>query len=826
MAAGTGGTATLSVGVSGTGPFGYEWYFGGAPANINGTITTVAGGGIGDGAPATNVSVRWPNRMAVDASGNLFIADHFNSRIRKVGTNGIITTVAGNVGYSSDGDTATNTSLNTPTGIAVDAAGDLFIADSGNNCVRKVGTNGSIIIVAGNGTGAYSGDGGAATNAGVAYPSGIAVDAAGNLFILDGNDSHIRKVGTNGIITTVAGNGTNGYLGDGGAATNAELNDPFDVAVDAAGNLFIADSSNHRIRKVSTSGIITTVAGIGTNAFSGDGGAATNAAMAYPSGIAVDAAGNLFIGDTGNARIREVGANGIIITVAGNGNYGFSGDGGAATNALLNNPYGVAVSAKGNLFIADSFNNRIREVGTNGIITTAVGNGGQAYSGNGGAGISASLYIPCGVRVDTAGDFLIADSANNVIRKVSANGIITTVAGNGAVTYGNGTVAYSGDGGAATSAPLNFPNGIAVDTSGNLFIADTANNCVREVGTNGIIITVAGNRARGYSGDGEAATNASLYAPVAVAVDTAGGLFIADNGNNCIRKVATNGIIITVAGTGYANYGGDGGDATSAVLNNPCGMALDAAGNLFIADSSNSRIREVGTNGIITTVAGNGTYSYSGDGGAATNASMYYPSDVAVDTTGNLFIMDSYNNRIRKVGTNGIITTVAGSGTRGYSGDGEPATSAAMNYPQGLALDAAGNLFIADTGNNLIRKVAASDLSLASGGASLVVSDLTTGNVGDYYVVITNAFGSATSSLASLSLLPQFTRVTLDNESVGLNFGGMPLSTYVVLYATNLAPPVTWTPLTTNSADGSGNVSVVDTNTAGISGKFYRISSP
>ena len=377
----------------------------------------------------------------------------------------------------------------------------------------------------------------------------------------------------NGIITTVAGNGTNGYSGDGGVATNAELNYPFGVAMDTTGNLFIADDGNERIRKVGPNGIITTVAGNGTNGYSGDGGAATNAKLNYPSGVAVDAIGNLFIADYGNNRIRKVGINGIITTVAGNGAGGYSGDGGVATNAKLNYPFDVAVDTTGNLFIADNDNERIRKVGTNGIITTVAGNGAGGYSGDGGAATNAKLNSPFGVAVDTTGNLFIADRYNQCIRKVGTNGIINTVAGNG---YGAGTYYgnYSGDGGAATNAELNDPSGVAVDTTGNLFIADEGNNRIRKVGTNGIIATVAGNGTSGYYGDGGAATNAELNYPIDVAVDTTGNLFIVDAFNNRIRKGVFQGPTMVLNDVGFGNAGAYDvvvsslyGSVTSSVVN-------------------------------------------------------------------------------------------------------------------------------------------------------------------------------------------------------------------------------------------------------------------
>jgi uncharacterized protein (TIGR03437 family) len=330
----------------------------------------------------------------------------------------------------------------------------------------------------------------------------------------------------------------------------------------------------------------------------------------------------------------------MIVTVAGNGLAGETGDGGPATAAMVAGPFGVATDASGNLFIASG--GQIRKVSPDGIITTYAGNGQRTFSGDGGPAISAGVY-PEGLAVDASGNLFIADFANNRIRKVSASGTITTVAG-------NGTEGFSGDGGPATSAKLASPQGVAVDASGSLFIADSGR--IRKVSADGIITTVAGKGTGGYSGDGGPATSASVD-PTSVAVDASGNLFIADTGNNRIRKVSASGIITTVAGNGPSSpvggYSGDGGVATSASLNFPLGVAVDASGNLFIADYSNQRVRKVSPSGIITTVAGNGTAAFSGDGGLAASASLSYPQGVAVDAAGNLYIADYDNDRVREV---------------------------------------------------------------------------------------------------------------------------------------------------------------------------------
>lgn len=814
-----GGTTTLAVGAAGSGPLEYQWQFNGI--DLGGPIiVTVAGYDTGDA--ATNMLMSSPFGLALDAVGNLFVADEGFHRVCKISTNGILTTVAGAMTseeeidfnyFSGDGGPATNATMSYPLAVAVDSTGNVFIADSGNGRVRKVNTNGIIDTFVGGGTNAPK-NGIAATNLELESVDGLAADSAGNLFVADGSYNYIFKVTTNGVVTIFAGNGSQTVLfsGDGGPATDAALNGPQGLALDGFGDLFIADTENNRIREVNGSGIITTAAGNGNTAYGGDGGAATNAALYDPAAVFVDAAGNLFIADSGNNVIREVGTNGIIDTIAGMVAGGYSGDGGPAANALMNYPYGVAVDSSGNVFIADTGNARVRQVATNGIINNFAG----GAIGDGGPAIDAEVSIPFGVALDAYGNLFIADSANCRIREVGSNGFITTVAG-------LGTNGFSGDGGPATNAALSFPFAVAPDSLGNLFIVDYVNARIRKVDTNGIITTVAGGGTNTF-GDGGPATNASLTYPRGIALDNFGDIFIADSGSNRVRMVNAAGTITTIAGTGAAGFSGDGGLATNATLEGPFGLTFDQFGNLFIADQGNGRIRKVGTDGIITTVAGAGTNGLQLDGIPATAAYLYEPAGVAVDNFGDLFISvigdflvsNYYSYHICEVTPDGILTTVAGNGSPGYLGDGGPPLKAQLDLC-GLAVDTAGDIFVAGYESDRVREILYPPSTLAISNVA--------GSVGNYDVVISNVYGSVTSSIVSLNVvLPPLSAAITPGQGVQLQAAGIPGSAYVLQMATNLTPP-NWQSISTNIVDANGNYQFTDTNAQAGSARFYRLSN-
>lgn len=524
-------------------------------------------------------------------------------------------------------------------------------------------------------------------------------------------------------ITTYAGGGANGS-----SAATAHTPEVYKAVRDTSGNTYLSVPSLGIVYKVNGSGTMTVYAGTGTLGFSGDGGPAASAVLDYPTGLALDSSGNLYIADSTANRIRKVTAStGVITTVAGSGDEyngagffgGYSGDGGAATDALLNGPTDVVVDPSGDLYIADRVNQVVRFVSAGtGTISTYAGTGGAGYSGDGGQATQATFRQPSGVSLDSSGNLFIADKNNCIVRRVDAiTKIITTYAGTPQ------TCGFSGDGGAATSAELNSPLGVFADAAGFLFIADSTNNRIRKVdntaqhdistvaGTGGSCTTATG------CGDGGAATSALLNGPKAVFEDSSNILVIADTGDMRVRTV-TSGTIANDAGSGT---GGDGGAATSSILSLPYIANVDSSGNLFILDSFGGRVQRVdGVTHNVTTFAGNGVLgeagSSNGDGGQATAGRFIYPIGMAFDSAGNMYVADQSEYVVRKITlATGIITTIAGNGQQcGASGnpnqfpgcgDGGAATSASLYCPVGLAVDSSNDVFIADQCLNRIREV-------------------------------------------------------------------------------------------------------------------------
>ncbi len=666
-------------------------------------ISTLAGAPLATKpVPALCVAIGSLGGIATDTGGNIY----FTTALQPVGGNGDALLKLDQSGILTR---LTGGQLNGVGGVVLDHSGNAYLTESDNR-VRKVSIDGTISTFAGTGGFGSSGDGGPATSA-TLNPSGqLARDAAGNLYVSE--QSRIRKISLDGIINTIAGDGTYGYAGDGGPATSAQLGQIAGMAVDPAGNLYVSDRFYvgddcgcddmlvyARLRVVSPDGAIRTVAGSDPG-YSGDGGPATSAQFGGIGSLAADEAGNIYLAD--DSRIRKISTGGTITTVAGTGSGGYSGDGGPATGARVGYPFALAVDSSGDVYFADM--PYIRKISAAGTISTVAGAnnpaGGPAV-GDGGPAYTAILSAPTGVAIDSSGAVYIADTFGNRIRKVTGDGIITTAAGSGLV----GGVA--GDGLQASQLNLNWPAGLSIDGGGNLYIADSGTGRVRKISPDGVIGTVAGSIQAvvpGSSGDGGPATAAQMWWPKDIALDSSGDLYIADTGNNRVRMVTPAGIITTFAGIGGPGYVGaylgDGGPAVSAGLYFPSGLAVDGAGNLYVADTNNHRVRKISLAGIITTIAGNGIAGWSGDGGPAVQAQLTGPFGLKLDRAGNLYIADGTSVRI--VSPAGIITTIAGTGVQGFSGDGGPATSALLGA-WGLAFDGAGNLYVADPWSNSIR---------------------------------------------------------------------------------------------------------------------------
>ncbi|MFZ0286559.1 MAG: choice-of-anchor D domain-containing protein, partial [Terriglobales bacterium] len=693
---------------------------------------------------ANTASLNAPEGIALDSKGILYIADTNNNAIRVVNTlnssqmvggltipAGVIESIAGDgngtAGYTGDGGLATSATLNGPGGVWLDTDGNIYIADTQNSVVRVVNTQataisfygsitvqpGDIQTIAGTGTAGFSGEGMLPTTAELNLPDGLfvtgsAVSGTVVIALADTINNRVRVVnaGTGmttvagvsinpAVIVTVAGDGTEGYMGDGLGATLAELNHPSAVVIDNAGNVDIADgdnlphgnsTSNEVIRQVDSGNLISTIVGSvpGTPCSRGilpcgDGGPANMANLWAPTGVFVYGAGNLLIADQNDDAIREVSSGNIQTLMGALLNTSYSPFPvtltSAATDAALRQPAGVASDAAGNIYIADTFNNAIRKVDTAGTISTFVGTSlpcNAAPCGDGNPAGQATVTTPFDVAFDNSGNLYIADSGDNIIRVVNNQsvaikiagvtiepGVIFTVAGNGVAC----SAAPCGDAHSATSAELNSPEGVFVDSTGNIFIADTGDNAIREVNSAGTITTVAGAANPNVAcalgtdacGDGGPATSAQLNGPGGVGLDGSGDIYIADTGDNRVRVVsATTKDINAFAGTGApcTNQPAclDGGPALQAVLDLPQNLLVDLGGNVFIADSFDYEVREVTkANGNIQGVAGNQTRGYSGDGNPATNAQLAVPFGLSADSSGTMYIADFFEWRVRKV---------------------------------------------------------------------------------------------------------------------------------------------------------------------------------
>jgi hypothetical protein len=696
------------------------------------TWTTIAGYpniGSADGVGSI-AQFNYDTGIAVDSAKNVYVADQNNSTIRKITPAGLVSTIAGIAGYTGnvDGDGRV-ARFNNPFSLSFDAAGNLYVADTGNQTIRKLtpaGTNWTVSTIAGL-AGSYGSADGINSSARFHGPSAVVVDAGGNLYVADTFNDTIRKLapsGTNWTVSTIAG--LAGSIG-GANGTNsiARFYYPIGITVDSATNLYVADKFNNTIRKITQVGnnswAVTTIAGGSQYNFGSTDGTGTNALFQLPYDVAGDGAGNLYVADGNNNEIRKIspsGTNWIVTTFAGSVTSG-SADG-TGSNAAFQEPQGVAVDSSGYVYVADTYNNEVREITTAGSVKTIAGSTGSAGSANG-TGSTARFNLPTGVAVDNAGNVFVADYDNDLIREITSLGEVSTIAGLATVTGAND--------GVGSDARFNFPIGLAVDANDNLYVADRYNNEIRRITSPGIVSTLAGNYYHtnihgayiGGFADGTGSSALFTY-PEAVAVDANGNLYVADSANNAIRKITptltfvlfqgfvTSWVVTTIA----AGYGSADGANSVAKFSFPEGVAVDGAGNLYVADTDNATIRKITpvigtTNWVVSTIAGQVGVNGSADG-IGTNALFYQPGCIAVDIVGNLYVADVLNNNIRKLtptGNSWTVTTIGGQAGNPFgpwnSSDG--AGSAARFYePSGIAVDNSGNVYVADYGNNSIRK--------------------------------------------------------------------------------------------------------------------------
>jgi hypothetical protein len=700
-------SATLSVGDS-TSPTAAVALSGTALPSLGLLAGELGGAGTIDG---TGAAARFtsPNGMIGDGAGNLYVADGSHAIRKIVIATGAVTTLAGSPGLNGAVDgTGGAARFDTPMGLALDGAGNLYVADRLNGAIRRVViATGAVTTLAGQ----LGQGGGSANGRGTAaqfwQPCGIAGDGAGNLYVSECGNRTIRKVViATAAVTTLAGTAGEGGSVDGVGAA-ARFDDPVDITSDGAGNLYVADATYDVIRKiVIATRAVTTLAGAAGQFGSADGTGAA-ALFGSPTGVASDGAGNLYVVDSYNDTIRKIViATGAVTTLAGTAGQEGSANGiGAAARFLR--PTGVASNGTGGLFVAD--NNTVRAIAlATGTVTTVAGTAGPTRSGAN-TSWAALLNRPFGVATDGAGNLFVADTESNVIRKVVlATGVMTTFAG--------GAIGAGADG-TGTAASFFEPQGIVSDGAGNLYVADTSDDTIRKIViATGAVTTLAGASRQPDSTDGTGA-NARFAGPSGITIDGAGNLYVADTNNHTLRKIViATGAVTTLAGTPLQS-GSDDGTGANATFFYPVGMATDGAGNVYVADGGNCTVRQIViATGVVTTLAG-ASNQCTGADGTGTAARLFGPGGLASDGAGNLYVADGGDHTIRKIViATGVVTTFAG--TLGQTGiaDGTGST-ARFHGPYGLGSDGAGNLYVADTFNNALRKVV-----LATGTVTTVVA--------------------------------------------------------------------------------------------------------
>jgi sugar lactone lactonase YvrE len=642
-----------------------------------GTLATFAGtpSGLGnvDGT-GSQARFNWPQNVVADATGNIYVADSNSHTIRKITANGVVTTLAGKAGTAGSVDgTGSSARFNTPHNAGLDSAGNLYISDSNNHTIRKVTPAGVVTTLAGKAgqSGSTNGTGSAAR---FNYPSRGCVDASGNIFIADFGNYTVRKITQTGVVTTVAGKA--GEAGsDDGSGSSARFNQPMAVAMDQAGNLYVADIWNCTIRKISPAYMVTTIAGSAGEIGSNDGNG-PDARFFDPSSVAVDSSGNLYVTDTHNFTIRKINTTGMVSTLAGMvGVYG-SQDG-SGLGARFHNPYAVSVDGIGNLYVADGWNNTIRKISPQAEVTTFAGKAG-AMGYYDGFGTSALFYAPFGVTVDqSTGQVFVADSWNHTIRVIQGAVSVGTLAGNGYAGSSDGT---------GFAARFCMPNSLASDSNGSVYVADTGNCTIRKIKSNltewGTTTTYAGTAGVAGSSDG-IGTDSQFGYPEGVAVDALGNVYVADTYNHTIRKISPARAVTTLAGVA-GESGSTDGNGSAARFNYPGRIAVDSSGTLFVADTLNHTIRKITPSGAVTTLAGKAGAAGSADG-VGSSARFNLPIALAIDDQDRLFVTEQGNNTVRMISQGNVVTTLVG--VAGQMGNFPGPLPALLAQPSGIVYD-------------------------------------------------------------------------------------------------------------------------------------------
>lgn len=662
----------------------------------------------------SNASFQAPESLTADAAGNIYVADDGNNVIRKITPDGVVSTLAGNgIAGFADG-TGTAASFNDPNGVAADAAGNLYVTDTGNGRIRKITPDGTVTTFAGNGSNTSTD--GTGLNAGLNSPYGIALDQAGNIYVTE-LANKIRKITPAGVVTTLAGSGTAGSAD--GTGTAASFHEPLAVAADRSGNIYVADMGNRLIRKITQAGVVTTFAGSGA-AGSADG-AGTAATFKAVYGLTTDVAGNIYVADAGSNLIRKITPAGVVTTIAGTGTAGsYNGVGKAASFNILT---GLVFNPSGDLYIADLGNNLVRKMNMTGYgiepaLPAGLGiNGSGTISGtptvispltayiitayNSGGSSSAAVNISvnnglspaisyAGPRSYAAGTAIAPLSPANSGGAVPATTYaqVTTFAGSGATGSVNAT---------GTAASFSGPLAVAADAFGNTYVVDENNNLIRKITPAGVVTTLAGSGLMG-SANGTG-TAASFKHPTGLGIGPSGNIYIADQSNHLVRKITPAGVVTTLAGAGSAGF--LNGTGTGASFNDPTTIAVDRQENVYVTDLLNHAIRKITPEGVVTTFAGNGTAGTANGTGPA--ARFNYPTGITLAPDGNFYLADQNNHLIRKITPAGVVSTLAGSGIPG-SADGA-GLSASFKNPYAVAADGTANLYVADYNNNEIRKI-------------------------------------------------------------------------------------------------------------------------